>query len=68
MMRGNELREEVFVCVTEYWDRKIADQTRNRNRRRKSMSGTPAWDIGGGYSESLNDNDTFAETKTRQPG
>ena len=32
------------------------------------MSGTLAWDIGGGYSESLNDNDTFAETKTRQPG
>lgn len=30
------------------------------------MSGTPAWDIGGRYSESLNDNDTFAETKTRQ--
>lgn len=32
------------------------------------MSGTPAWDIGGRYSEILNDNDTFAETKTRQPG
>lgn len=32
------------------------------------MSGTPAWDIGGRYSETLNDNDTFAETKTRQPG
>jgi hypothetical protein len=44
-----------------------ADQTRNRNRRRKSMSGTPAWAIGGRWSEKLNDNDTFAE-KTQQPG
>ena len=32
------------------------------------MSGTLTQDIGGRYSESLNDNDTFAETKTRQPG
>lgn len=44
-----------------------AGETRNRNRRRKSMSGTPAWAIGGRWSEKLNDNDTFAE-KTQQPG
>ncbi len=31
------------------------------------MSGTPAWAIGGRWSEKLNDNDTFAE-KTQQPG
>lgn len=39
----------------------------NRNRRRKSMSGTPAWAIGGRWFERLNGNDTFAEKKTRQP-
>lgn len=32
------------------------------------MSGTPAWAIDGRWPEKLNDNDTFAEKKTQQPG
>ena len=32
------------------------------------MSGTPAWDIGGGYSESLNDNDTLLKRKHGNQG
>lgn len=47
---------------------KKADQTRNRNRRRKSMSGTPAWVSGGRKPESLNDNDTFAYRKHGNQG
>ena len=47
---------------------KKADQTRNRNRRRKSMSGTPAWVSGGRKPESLDDNDTFAYRKHGNQG
>ena len=48
--------------------RLMADQTRNRNRRRKSMSGTPAWASGSRKPESLNDNDTFAYRKHGNQG
>lgn len=68
MMRSNELRHDVFVCRHEFETYKKADQTRNRNRRRKSMSGTPAWASGGRKPESLNDNDTFAYRKHGNQG
>lgn len=67
-MRSHELRHDIFVCLAEEYYRMKADQTRNRNRRRKSMSGTPAWAVGGRQPESLNDNDTFAQRKHGNQG
>lgn len=50
MMRRQELRHDAFVRIPRlsgyYYQASFiitADQTRNRNRRRKSVSGTPAW-------------------------
>lgn len=67
-MRSNELRHDVFVCRHDLETYKKADRTRNRNRRRKSMSGTPAWASGGRKPESLDDNDTFAYRKHGNQG
>ena len=60
MMGNHKLREEIFVCKKQIGGR-LADRTRDRNRRRKNMSGIPAWAIDGKWSESLDDNDTSAE-------